>query len=196
MLFTETFLTLEQQTDASPNKVPDSRVISQATWSETPPPFQNMHLTQLQPPLSPSAGYTRNCCRPSKGAGRLSPTAHQLAIHPMATKLLQWGAKLQQALPEPASHMSQQPTLRILQHQKGFPSPNGPLPTGHNDMARMVGVRQVHAMQPLCPACTAFPRTLPLPPAGEVAFFFALSYPKCFLKAPGNASKRFYSLSV
>lgn len=46
----------------------------------------------------------------------------------------------------------------------------------------------------------AFPGTLPLPPAGEVAdgvaFFFALSYPKCFLKAPGNASKRFYSLSV
>lgn len=59
---------------------------------------QNEHLTQPQPPLSPAAGYTRTAAAPPVMEQGGSPTGHQLAIPP---KLLEWGAKLQQALPEP-----------------------------------------------------------------------------------------------
>lgn len=38
--------------------------------------------------------------------------------------------------------------------------------------------------------------SLPLPHAGRVAFSFSLNYPKYFLKAPGNVSKRIYRLRV
>lgn len=64
-------------------------------------------------------------------------------------------------------------------------------------LQRWSGVLVEAKLMPCNPfAQHAAPGMLPLPQAGEMTFSFALNYPKCFPKAPGNASKRFYSLRV
>lgn len=86
---TQTFLhrlwSNKQMQAPTNHQTPSPRVTSQATWSETRAPAK--HAPHTAPAtLAPSAGYTRNCyCPPAKEQGG-SPTGHQLAIPPMATK--------------------------------------------------------------------------------------------------------------
>lgn len=160
-------------------------------WSETPTP------AKCAPPTVPTTFvpfswlHKELLLPPSNGVERLSHGPYL----PWPPKLFEWGAKLQLALPEPPPHKSHHPHSGPHSTRRVFP-----LPVDHCQQGTVAwpGGLMAGRFMPCSHSAqhAAFPRTLPLPPAGEVAFFFALSYPKCFLKAPGNASKRFYSLSV
>lgn len=164
-------------------QIPSPGVTSQATWSGTPTPAKCAPYTALTTLAPFSWLHKELLLPPSNGVGRLShwPPASRTSSRGHRN-YLNGGPDCSKPCLSPLLTCPSTHTLDSTAPE-GFSLSQWTTDNRHSGMARRVGGRQVHTMQPLCPACS-LPRDVTSSTSWRGGILFRFKLPQVFPKSP------------